>query len=186
MDANLCVPHLRLEGKKRVHEVEMDGDDTLSTLRERLLFPVADGESVQLTCVAKQLIVKSTDTDKMPKILSQLRLMPSASIAVKIGDGKKADPAKGSIAERAASHKKKSAGSHSMHRIGLYAKDDGSKAETFESGGVLYDNVLTDAEDEDMEGNEDGEEADVNDEEADNDSEEQVEKDNNDQKCATF
>jgi hypothetical protein len=35
-----------------------------------------------------------------------------------------------------------------MHSIGLYAKDDGSKAETFESGGVLYEHVVSDDEDE--------------------------------------
>lgn len=177
VDENLCVLHLRLEGKKKIHDVEMDADDTLSTLLEKLPFPVDDGETVQLTCVAKRMIVKSTDTDKMSKTLSQLRLMPTASIVVKIGEGKKADTAKGSLAERAASHKKLSGGSHSMHSIGLYAKDDGSKVESFESGGVLYDHVLTDDEDENMEGGEDEEEAGENDEEADDDSEEQVEED---------
>ena len=58
-----------------------------------------------------------------------------------------------------------------MHSIGLYAQDDGNKAETFESGGVLYDHVLSDDEEED--GEEDGvgdeEEADEN---ADEDNDE--------------
>mmetsp|Transcript_26980 Transcript_26980/g.57808 ORF Transcript_26980/g.57808 Transcript_26980/m.57808 type:complete len:861 (+) Transcript_26980:33-2615(+) len=185
VDDNLCVLKLRLEGKKKVHDVEMDADDTLSTLLEKLPFPVDDGETVQLTCVAKRLIVKSTETDKISKTLSQLRLMPTASIVVKIGEGKKADAAKGSLAERAASKKKQATGTHSMHSIGLYAQDDGKKANTFESGGVLYEHVLTDDEDEDMEGGEveeeaadiEEEEAGENEEEADDDSEEQLEED---------
>jgi len=165
-DSNVCVIKLRLEGKKKVQDIEMDADDTLSALLDQLPFPVEDGETVQFTCVAKRLIVKSTDTAKMSKTLSQLRLMPTASVVVKIGEGK-ADITKGSLAERAAS-KKKTTGSHSMHSIGLYAKDDGNKAETFESGGVLYDHVLTDdeEEDDDNEGEEKGDEADDKENEA--------------------
>ena len=56
------------------------------------------------------------------------------------------------MAERAAARKKKSSGSHSMHSIGLYSQNDGSKAETFESGGVLYDHDVSDDEDEAEEG----------------------------------
>lgn len=165
-DSNVCVIKLRLEGKKKVQDIEMDADDTLSALLDQLPFPVEDGETVQFTCVAKRLIVKSTDTAKMSKTLSQLRLMPTASVVVKIGEGK-ADITKGNLAERAAS-KKKTTGSHSMHSIGLYAKDDGNKAESFESGGVLYDHVLTDdeEEDDDVEGEEKGNEADDKEDEA--------------------
>lgn len=158
-DSTSCLIKLRLEGKKKVHEIEMDAEDTLGALADRLPFPVEDGETVQFTCVSKRLIIKSTDTDKMAKTLTQLRLAPAASVVVKIGTGKKAEVARGSLAERAAS-KKKTTGSHSMHSIGLYAKDDGNKAETFESGGVLYDHVLTDDEEEDGEEEEKEEEAD--------------------------
>ena len=99
--------------------------------------------------------------------------MPSASLVVKIGDGSDtATTTKGTLAERAAAAKKKSTGSHSMHSIGLYAKDDNNKAETFESGGVLYDHVLSDDEDENEEGSSNGgDEEDEVDEEID-DSEE--------------
>ena len=91
--------------------------------------------------------------------------MPTASIVVKIGEGKKVDVAdKGSLAERAASNKKKSTGSHSMHSIGLYAQDDGNKANTFESGGVLYEHVLSDDEDEDENEEGDGNALDENEE----------------------
>ena len=37
-----------------------------------------------------------------------------------------------------------------MHSIGLYAKDDGLKGETFESGGVLYEHVVSDDEGENV------------------------------------
>ena len=172
VDPNLCTLKLRLEGKKKLHNIEMDGaEHTLSTLLEKLPFPVEEGETVQFTCVAKRLIVKSTDSEKMSKTLSQLRLMPSASIVVKIGEGK-ADVAKGSLAERAASKGKKTTGSHSMHSIGLYAQDDGNKMESFESGGVLYDHVLSDDEEEGDEAKE-GDEAEEVEESAEEESAEE-------------
>ena len=146
-------------------------DYALKPLLEKLPFPVEEGETVQFTCVAKRLIVKSTDSEKMSKTLSQLRLMPSASIVVKIGEGK-ADVAKGSLAERAASKGKKTTGSHSMHSIGLYAQDDGNKMESFESGGVLYDHVLSDDEEEGDEAKE-GDEAEEVEESAEEESAEE-------------
>lgn len=165
-----------MEGKKKVHDVEMDADDTLGDLLERLPFPVEDGEAVQFTCAARRLIVKSTDSGKMSQTLSELRLVPAASIVVKVGGGDKGEVARGSLAERAASSKKKT-GSHSMHSIGLYAKDDNNKAETFESGGVLYDHVLTDDEDEGDEADGGDGEGDEDDEEEGDESEDSVEED---------
>lgn len=182
VDPSLCALKLRLEGKKKVHDIEMDTDDTLNTLLDKLPFSVEDEETVQFTCVAKRLIVKSTDTAKMSQTLSQLRLLPSASIVIKIGDAKEG-VSKGGLAERAAAKDKKKTGSHSMHSIGLYAKNDGDKAETFESGGVLYEHVLTDDEDEgdDEEGKKVGgeaeEEADEESEAEGADSEEEVDED---------
>ena len=151
-ESNECNLKLRLEGKKKIYDINIeDGTtDTLSSLLEKLPFDVEDGETVQFTCVAKRLIVKSTDDTQMSKTLAELKLMPSASLVVKIGDGNDTATTKGSLAERAS--KKKKTGSHSMHSIGLYAKDDNNKAETFESGGVLYDHVLSDDEDEKEEG----------------------------------
>ncbi len=148
-ESNVCILRVRLDGKKKVHDVEMNADDTLSSLLEKMPFDVNDGEIVQLTCVAKRLVVKSTNTEVMSKTLAQLKLMPTASIVIKIGDTANSDAVvKGSLADRAVSQKKKSTGSHSMHSIGLYAKDDGSKAEVFESGGVIYEHDVTDNEDE--------------------------------------
>jgi len=172
-ESNGCNLKLRLEGKKKIYDIKIeDGtEDTLSSLLEKLPFDVDDGEIVQFTCVAKRLIVKSTDDIQMSKTLAELKLMPSASLVVKIGDGNDTATTKGSLAERAAASKKKT-GSHSMHSIGLYAKDDNNKAETFESGGVLYDHVLSDDEDENEEGDvgedeEDDEEDEVGEESVD-------------------
>lgn len=145
VDPNLCIIKYRVEGKKKLHELEMDASDTLNTLLEKL--EVDDGEIVQFTCAAKRLIVKSTDEQKMASTLRELKLIPAAAIVVKIGEGKTSDVTKGSLAERASAQKKKT-GSHSMHSIGLYSQNDGNKAETFESGGVLYDHDISDDEDE--------------------------------------
>jgi len=173
-ESNECNLKLRLEGKKKIYDVKIDDgtEDTLSTLLQKLPFELGDGETVQFTCVAKRLIVKSTDDTQMSKTLAELKLMPSASLVVKIGDGNDTatTTTKGSLAERAAASKKKSTGSHSMHSIGLYAKDDNNKAETFESGGVLYDHVLSDDEDE----NEEGSDSNGGDEEEDEVGEESV------------
>jgi thiol-disulfide isomerase/thioredoxin len=145
VDPNLCIIKYRVEGKKKLHELEMDANDTLNTLLEQL--EVDEEEIVQFTCAAKRLIVKSTDEQKMTSTLRELKLMPAAAIVVKIGEGKTSDVTKGSLAERASAQKKKT-GSHSMHSIGLYSQNDGNKAETFESGGVLYDHDISDDEDE--------------------------------------
>jgi thiol-disulfide isomerase/thioredoxin len=147
VDPNLCIIKYRIEGKKKLHDVNMDANDTLNTLLEKL--ELGDGESVQFTCAAKRLIVKSTDEEKMSKTMKALRLMPAASIVIKIGEGKSRDVTKGSLAERNSAQKKKT-GSHSMHSIGLYSQNDGNKAETFESGGVLYDHDISDDEEEEQ------------------------------------
>ncbi len=173
VDPNLCIIKYRIEGKKKLHDVNMDGNDTLTTLLEKL--ELDDGESVQFTCAAKRLVVKSTDEEKMNKTLKELRLMPAASIVIKIGEGKSSDVTKGSLAERNSAQKKKT-GSHSMHSIGLYSQNDGNKAETFESGGVLYDHDISDDEEEvaenaEEEKNDDDDENNSADEEVDEDEE---------------
>ena len=177
-DTTACTIKLRVEGKKKVHDIEMEEEDSLNDLMAKLPFSVEDDEVVQFTCAAKRLIVKSTDTEAMQKTLSELKLTPTASIVVKIGEGK-VEVSKGSLAERASSTKKKT-GSHSMHSIGLYAKDDGNKAEMFDGGGgVMYEHDVTDDEeevvaDEDNKEKEDEESAmrqDENQEENDADSE---------------
>ena len=64
-----------------------------------------------------------------------------------------------------------------MHSIGLYSQNDGNKAETFESGGVLYDHDISDDEDEGEDAtaeNEQEEEKQEEDEENNNLSDEEV------------
>jgi len=156
VDPNLCTIKLRVEGKKKVHDIEMDASDTLNKLFEKLPFPVKEGEIVQFTCAAKRLIVKSSDEKSMSKTLSELKLMPAASVVVKIGERKAAEVVSGSLAERASSKKKKT-GSHSMHSIGLYAKDDGNKGELIDGGGgTLWEHDVTDDEAEEVADSKDG------------------------------
>jgi len=167
-----CVLHLRMEGTKKIHDVTMDADDTLIELLTKLPFSVAQDATIQFICVARRLTVRSTDTDQMSKTLSQLRLTPTSSIVVKVMN--KAIEVEGNndnvesgvavkgerinLAKRAALQKKKKVtGSHSMHSIGLYSTADGDKAETFESGGVLYEHVVSDDEDENAGGRADEE-----------------------------
>lgn len=156
-DDNTCIIKLRVEGKKKVHDIVMEEDDSLNTLLAKLPFSVDEEETVQFTCAAKRLIVKSTDTETMKKTLSELKLTPTASIVVKVGESK-AGVSKGSLAERASLAQKKKTGSHSMHSIGLYAQNDGKKAEEFDGGGgVMYEHDVTDDEDEETdEKNEEG------------------------------
>jgi hypothetical protein len=152
-----------MEGTKKIHDVTMDADDTLFELLAKLPFPIVHDATIQFTCVARRLTVRSTDNDQMSKTLSQLRLKPTSSIVVKVMneaievDGNDDDVEAGvavkgersNLAKRAALQKKKKVtGSHSMHSIGLYSTADGDKAETFESGGVLYEHVVSDDEDE--------------------------------------
>jgi len=147
-DSTKCTIKLRVEGKKKVHHIEMEEEDTLHALLAKLPFSVEKGEVVQFTCAARRLIVKSTDSKMMEETMSQLKLTPTASIVVKIGEGK-AEFSKGSLAERVSSAQKKKTGSHSMHSIGLYAQNDGKKAEEFDGGGgVMYEHDVTDDEDE--------------------------------------
>ena len=149
----ICRMKVRVEGKKKVHDIKCEEDNSLTDLLAKLPFSIEDDEIVQFTCAAKRLIVKSTDNETMQKTLAQLNLTPTASIVLKIGEGR-TDFSKGSLAERASSTQKKKTGSHSMHSIGLYAKDDGNKAEMFDGGGgVMYEHDISDDEGENEERN---------------------------------
>lgn len=169
-DDSACVIKLRLEGKKKIHDIAMEEDDSLNALLAKLPFSVEDGETVQFTCAARRLIVKSSDTGTMQKTLSELKLTPEATVVVKIGE-KKADVSRGSLAERSSSTQKKKTGSHSMHSIGLYAQNDGKKAEEFDGGGgVMYEHDVTDDEDEEIQEQKEEEGATENEENGDSDS----------------
>ena len=146
IDPTACTLKLRLDGKKKVHEVVLHEDDTLSAVLKALNVD-SEEEDVQITCVAKRLVVKSSDESAMKKTLREHRLMPSAAIVVKVGSGSQTETS--SLKERAAEKKNKKKGSHTMQSIGIYAKDDNNKAELIDGGGgVWYEHDVSEDEDE--------------------------------------
>lgn len=129
---------------------------------------VPEGETVQLTCTARRLIIKSDDEEAMAKTLRHYKLSPAASIVIKIGvsdnnnsnsseDGEVDESTvKGnsttnsnssSLKERAAARKSRKRGEHTMQSIGIYAKDDNAKGELIDGGGgVWYEHDVSDDE----------------------------------------
>mmetsp|Transcript_12635 Transcript_12635/g.27348 ORF Transcript_12635/g.27348 Transcript_12635/m.27348 type:complete len:516 (+) Transcript_12635:430-1977(+) len=146
VDPNACTIKLRIEGKKKVHSLDMRADDTLSELVNRLPGGVAKDEEIQITCTAKRLIVKSTDTDAMGMSLREHNLMPTASIVVKVGriGSTASEASKSSLAERAKARQERKKGEHNMASIGIYSKDDNAKGELIDGGGgVWYEHDVT-------------------------------------------
>lgn len=159
---NSCTVKIRLEGKKKVQEVVLDGDKPLRAVLDVL--PKSDRfESTaefQLTCPAKRLIIKSSDEEAMNKSLLEHGLVPAASFVVKRivattekpSNKKKTASTKSRLSKRAADKKSKKKGSHTMQSIGIYAKDDNNKAELIDGGGgVWYEHDVSDDEPESSE-----------------------------------
>lgn len=137
VDPTACSLKLRLDGKKKVHEVILHQDDPLSKVIEALNIDTeqSDGE-IQITCVAKRLVVKSNDGNAMQKSLLDHGLMPAAALVIKIGStDKQVITDTSSLKGRAAGRKERKKGSHTMQSIGIYAKDDNNKAELIDGGG---------------------------------------------------
>ena len=61
VDPSKCGLKIRLEGKKKVHELDLDADDSLGEVLKKLTILADQKEEMQITCVAKRLVVKSTD-----------------------------------------------------------------------------------------------------------------------------
>ena len=156
VDPNLCQLKLRLEGKKKVHSIALDGDTPLSQVLMQLP-RFSSNTECQILCVAKRLVVSSTDADAMQQSLRDHGLFPTASLVIKPtsataedSDGT-AEAKKPSLAERAAARKKLKRGSHTMQSIGIYAKDDNAKGELIDGGGgVLYEQDVSDDEEEEV------------------------------------
>ena len=151
VDPDRCDLKIRIEGKKKVHEIAMHADDPLTKVIDSVPMLSGQEEELQLTCVAKRLVVKSTDEAAMKKTLRDWGLVPAAALVVKIGAGANTggSVSKGSLAERAAAEKKKKKGSHTMQSIGVYAKDDHLKGNMVDGGGgVMYEQDVTDDEEE--------------------------------------
>ena len=134
VDPTACILKLRLDGKKKIHEVTMHEDDPLSSVLEALNVQSENKEDIQITCVAKRLVVKASDGQAMEKSLKEHGLMPAASVVVKVGSTKR-DPAS-SLKNRSQIHKK--TGSHTMQSVGIYSKDDNNKAELIDGGGGVW------------------------------------------------
>lgn len=151
VDPNKCELKVRIVGKNKVHEVSLNADDPLSMVIESLPSVSKQKEEIQITCVAKRLVVKSTDKAAMKKSLREHKLLPTAAIVVNVGAKEKTDSsAKSSLAERAAAERQRKTGSHTMQSIGVYAKDDNAKGELIDGGGgsLWEQDVTSDEEDE--------------------------------------
>jgi thioredoxin-like negative regulator of GroEL len=151
VDPDNVLIMMRMEGKKKVSKLALRADDPLSRILESLQEKVDDNQEIQLTCVAKRLIVKSSNTVAMKKSLREHGLVPTASIVVKIGNGSGTESAS-SIKDRAAAQKNRKKGSHTMQTVGIYGKDDNAKGELVDGGGgVLYEQDVSDDEEEPVE-----------------------------------
>lgn len=146
VDPDACNLQIRVDGKKKVHDISMHADDKLEDILDQL--SVVFEEGGQITCVAKKLVVKSSDKETLGKSLRDLGLSPKAALVVTIGD-KTPRPKASKLADRAAEKMKKKTGSHTMQSVGIYSKDDNAKGELIDGGGgVWYEQDVTDDEDE--------------------------------------
>jgi hypothetical protein len=153
IDPTACKLKLRLDGKNKIHDVTLHQDDPLTKILEELNVNMEE-EEIQITCVAKRLVVKSSDKEAMAKTLGEHGLLPAANVVVKVGASTKADTS--NIKERAAGRKPKKTAS--MHSIGAYATEDNNKSNLIDGGGgVMYEYEITDDEDEGEEIKDDGE-----------------------------
>mmetsp|Transcript_7348 Transcript_7348/g.18599 ORF Transcript_7348/g.18599 Transcript_7348/m.18599 type:complete len:820 (-) Transcript_7348:88-2547(-) len=158
---NTAMLKVRMAGKKKVYNLNLAATDRLKNVIDQLPIQLDgdDAPEVQITCVAKKLIVKSTDKATMEETsLEELGLTPSAVLVVDVKEDAGAvtakEETKGKLAERAISKKRKK-GSHTMQSIGIYAKDDNNKAELIDGGGgVWYEHDVSDDEEEGEKGEE--------------------------------
>ena len=147
IDPNLTTIKVRLEGKKKIHDIILQADESLKSILDHLPISVEAGDNVQITCAAKRFVIKSSDTEAMEKSFREHGLHPTAAIVVKIGSSTVSEGASG-LKERAAAKKNKK-GSHTMQTTGIYGKDDGLKGELVDGGGgTVYEQDVTDDEDE--------------------------------------
>ena len=161
VDPDACLIKLRIDGKKKVHDVSLHADDPLRTILNRLpnesrvaLEKISDTGEVIITCVAKRLVVKSTDDVAMSKTFRQHGMVPAASIVVKLPDLLEANNTASSnvsskLTDRAASKKKLKKGTHTMQSIGVYSTEDNAKGELIDGGGgTWYEHDVDDDEEE--------------------------------------
>jgi len=138
IDPEACNLKLRIEGKKKIHELKMNADDTLKSILDSIPGKIPEGEEITITCTARRLLVKSTDQEAMERTLRECKLTPTASIVIKIGGGVDRTDSTVSLKERAAARKVKKKGEHTMQSTGIYAKDDNAKGELIDGGGGVW------------------------------------------------
>ena len=116
-----------------------------------------DSVEVVITCVARRLVVRSTDDVAMSKSLRQHGLVPAASIVVKISDNFTSNLSTNSssvsstkLTDRVASKKKLKKGTHTMQSIGVYSTEDNAKGELIDGGGGTWYEHDVDDDEEDM------------------------------------
>ena len=157
VDMDACELKVRLEGKKKVLEMSFSADDPVKSILSELPSKPNEEEEVQITCVSKRLVLKSTDDGAFDKTFRELGLSPAAAVVVSVGGPKAREPSAGKLSERAAQKKRKK-GSHTMQSVGIYAKDDNAKAELIDGGGgVWYEHDVTDDEEEETKDDEEEE-----------------------------
>jgi thioredoxin 1 len=145
-DPSMIALKVRIEGKKKVHDIVINPNESLQSILDTLPFSIPS--NFQITCVAKKLVVKSDDVTTLSKSIASLGLKKGAVLVIKTEGNEKADPGS-KLNERAASKKRLKRGSHSMHSIGIYAKDDNVKGNLVDGGGgVMYEMEVSDDESE--------------------------------------
>jgi PUB domain len=157
VDPNLCTLTVRLEGKKKIYQLDFHADDdTLSTVLAKMpKLPKTDNNDkeddiFQITCVAKKLVVSSSDNSVMNRSLRALKLYPTATLVVgNVGSKTEGKETTKKLSDRV-THKKKKKGNHTMQSVGIYGKDDNLKGELVDGGGgTLYEQDVTDDEKDD-------------------------------------
>jgi hypothetical protein len=153
--ANMCTIKVRLDGKKKIHEIEINADEPIRELLQRIPGHDASSETmdnVQIICAAKRLILKFDDENAMNKTFRSYGFYPTASLVVKGSSTVDASSSSTApkLADRASKQlKKKKRGTHTMQSVGIYGKDDNAKGELIDGGGgVLYEQDVTDDEEE--------------------------------------
>jgi thioredoxin 1 len=159
VDPDACLVNLRIEGKKKVHKISLRADDPLGSILDRLpVESVAREEGdILITCVAKRLVVKSTDHTAMKKSFRHYGLAPMANIVIKVlslhgltPNSEDSVPITKSskLVDRAASKKKIKKGTHTMQSIGVYSTEDNAKGELIDGGGgTWYEHDVSDDDD---------------------------------------
>jgi hypothetical protein len=148
VDPDAVTLKVRIEGKKKIHEVAMTANNTLGMIFEKLPSTLVDDEDFQIVCAAKRLMIKFVTPKPCHKVCDHSGLVPSASIVLKVGNQEKVESSS-NFKERIITQKSLKKGSHSMHSIGIYAKDDNLRGNLVDGGGgVMYEQEVTDDEEE--------------------------------------